>query len=108
MGSPILGWFEISVVTDLHFDRFGFCDLFLGKCHGQDAILEIRPNVLGFDALRYREISYERTVAALQAMEALVALFARELPLSLYGEGAVLELDVDVFLFDSRNIRLQN
>lgn len=73
------------VVTDLHFDRFRLGDLFLRQGHSQDAVVEIGLNMLGIHRVRNREVTYERAVASLEAMEAFVLLLGRELSLPLQG-----------------------
>jgi len=64
--------------------------------------------VPGIDRTGKREYAGEASVLPLNATEVLLLLFLFELALAMDGEGGVLDADINVFLFDARNLKLQS
>src|SRR5215217_3443253 len=70
----------------------------------EDTVLVVGDDVALGHALRHSEGARERPVAALEAVEPLLRLLLRALPLGGDGQRAVVELHRDLLLGDARQV----
>ena len=77
------------VVADSHFDRPWFCYFLFGKDDAQNAVFEIRPDLLSVNGFREREASGKRSVTALDPVIGLAVGVLLELSLALDGQSLI-------------------
>src|SRR6266446_2944154 len=78
---------------NFHLAWFG--GLLLRQGHGENAVLELSPDLIGVDRGRHRETASERAIAALNSMITPHGLVFLEFALAIQGEGLVLHADFD-------------
>src|SRR5712675_2447946 len=108
MWIPFRGLPLQSFLSIPNFDlpRFGFCAL--SQSDLQNALVIAGFYFFRVHGVRELESAYERTVAALNAMEILFLLFFFKLALALDGQSVVFHADVYVLIVQAGNFQLQD
>src|SRR5450830_372184 len=95
-------------LDDLHVDQLRLRRRRLWQVDAQDALLELRPHLLGVDVGRHREAADELPVLTLHLVEALALLFLLLSALAFDREHAVLEMNLDLLLLHLGEIGLDD
>src|SRR5260370_38400155 len=95
----------LAADSDLDLLRLGLG--LLGKLHLQYPLVIVGLDLLRVNRVRQRERTGKAAILPFHPAEVLFFLFLLELALAVHGQSVVLNPDVDVFLFDSRDLNLQ-
>src|SRR4030095_4830879 len=77
------------------------------KINLQHALIIVGAHLLGIYETRQRERASEASVLSLDATVVFLFLFLLQLTLAVYGEGVVLNANINVSLVDARDFNLQ-
>jgi hypothetical protein len=92
--------------SDLDGARLG--EFLFGELNGKDAVGEIGGDLFGIDGIGNGEAAGEGAVGALHDVKAFLFLGLLEFALAFNGEGAVFEVDVDIFELDLGEVGLDD
>jgi len=100
--------FDGLLAANSHRDLLGLGFGLFGKVNLQHALVIVGAHLPRIYRAGQRERPGELSVLPLDATEVLLFLVLLDLALAMYGEGGVLDADINVFFVDARNFKLQS
>ena len=98
--------FQGALAANVDFDLFRLGFGFLRQLDLQHALVIVGRGVLGVNCVRQSEGAGEAAILPLYTAIVLFLLVFLELALAMHGHRVVLDADINIFLFDARNLIL--